>query len=368
MKLTDIKKAADVKAAEVEAARELAAQIKELEVHPLLKWDCARSVRDAYFCGIVFAAVSDEDNVVDDVERKVIDRIGRSLALSEDEVEEIVKSVTEVVKTAISGGGVDVFALLEESSNALRDKNVFQLFVAEYVKVCGAKEVVGTDDVRNQLTSYACAHTGIDLDLRFYKALCRCLVSPNEVKGVDLVALSEFLGDEVLRYLMLDSMGDVLDRLKTARKSLAAKDRSRKEKSRLARARNAFDAELSKIGEYYQDAASMPADWKDDIEGRLLPYESADIDWVATMDAFLHELQQVNPRRGMLLQRLAQKRRKLIWKLVGMLWVAEKTVRPAKIDNLLRVARSSLSTDGFIEKVQNFIQEGFEGVVELEEV
>lgn len=363
MKLTDIKRKADAKAAETEAAREQAEQIKVLEVHPLLKWDCARSVRDAYFCGIVFAAVSDEDNVVDDVERKVIDRIGRSLALSEGEIEEIVKTVTEVVKTAISGGGGDVFALLEESSNALRDKNVFQLFVAEYVKVCGAKEVVGTDDVRNQLTTYACAPAGADLDLRFYKALCRCLVPPNEVKGEDLVVLSEFLGDDVLRYLMLDSMGDVLDRLKTARKSLAAKDRSRKEKSRLTRTRNAFEAELSKIGEDYQDAASMPADWKVDIEGRLSPYESTDIDWVAVMNAFLQELHHVNPRRGMLLQRLTQKRRKLIWKLVGMLWVAGRKVHPDKIDNLLRAARSSL--DGYVEKVQNFIQAAFKGVVEL---
>lgn len=209
MRLTECKRKADANAAEVESARELAEQMKELEVHPLLKWNCARSVRDAYFCGIVFAAVSDEDNVVDDVEQKVIDRIGRSLALSEDEIGDIVKTVTELVKTAISEGGGDVFALLEESSTALREKNVFQLFVAEDVKVCGAKEVVGTDDVRTQLTSYACAPAGADLDLRFYKALCRCLMPSNEVKGEDLVVLSEFLGDEVLRYLMLDSMGDV---------------------------------------------------------------------------------------------------------------------------------------------------------------
>ena len=37
MKLTDIKKSADAKAAEVEAARKHAQQMRELEVHPLLK-------------------------------------------------------------------------------------------------------------------------------------------------------------------------------------------------------------------------------------------------------------------------------------------------------------------------------------------
>ena len=54
MKLSDIKKNADAKAAEVEAARKHAQLMAELDVYPLLKRGCARDVRDAYFCGVVF--------------------------------------------------------------------------------------------------------------------------------------------------------------------------------------------------------------------------------------------------------------------------------------------------------------------------
>ena len=74
MKLTDIKKNADAKAAEVEAAQKHAQLMAELDVHPLLKWGCDRCVRDAYFCGVVFAAMTD-DAEIDDKERKAIARI-----------------------------------------------------------------------------------------------------------------------------------------------------------------------------------------------------------------------------------------------------------------------------------------------------
>ena len=47
MKLTNIKKNADAKASEVEVARKYAQLMTELEVHPLLKWECARDVREA---------------------------------------------------------------------------------------------------------------------------------------------------------------------------------------------------------------------------------------------------------------------------------------------------------------------------------
>lgn len=84
MRLSECKRKADAKAAEVEAARKHAQLMAELDVHPLLKWGCDRSVRDAYFCGIVFAALAD-DVKVDADEHKEISRIGRSLELPDAE-------------------------------------------------------------------------------------------------------------------------------------------------------------------------------------------------------------------------------------------------------------------------------------------
>ena len=147
MKLTDIKKNADAKAAEVEAARKHAQQMKELEVHPLLKWECARDVRDAYFCGVVFAVLTD-DVEIDENERKTCERIGRSLEFSVKEIEDLILSVTKTVKAAVEAvdpetgaGGDEVFAVLEESAMSLADDKVFRMFLAEYVKVLWHEEV-----------------------------------------------------------------------------------------------------------------------------------------------------------------------------------------------------------------------------------
>ena len=366
MKLSDIKKNADAKAAEAKAAQERAQQMRELDVHPLLKWGCDRHVRDAYFCGVVFAAVSDDDNMVDKSERKTINRIGRSLALSERDIGEFGETVIETVKTAIAGGGGDVFAALEESAASLKDEKVFRLFVAEYMKVCGAKEVGESEDVRKQLVDYACTSAGFDFNSRLFNAFGRCLVAANEVAGYDLVVLADALGDDVVRYLMLDLVGDVADQLKSARRSLVAKARSKAEKTRLERVRKAFEEELKKIGEDYEDIPSTAAaEWKDDICERLRAYELADIDWAESMNGRLRALNRI-PRcsSSYVPMQVKLMRRKLIWKLVGMLWVAEKEIYPDSIDKLLSSARQ-LSAEGFREKIETFIGDAFDGVVEL---
>ena len=366
MRLTDIKKNADAKAAEVEAARKHARLMAELDVHPLIKWGCDRSVRDSYFYGIVFAAVSDDDNMVDKTERKAINRIGRSLALAEGDISEVVETVTETVKTAIAGSGGDVFAALEESAASLKDEKVFRLFVAEYMKVCGAKEIGESDDVRKQLTDYVCAPAGFDFNTRLFNAFGRCMAAADEIADSDLVVLADALGDDAVRYLMLDLVGDVADRLKSARRSLAAKARSKAEKARLERVRKTFEEELRKIGEDYKDVPSTAAaEWEDDICERLGAYELSDIDWAESMNVWLRALNRIPSCSSLYVPtQVKLMRRKLIWRLVGMLWVAEKEIYPDSVDGLLRAARQ-LSTDGFRTKTEAFIDDAFDGIVEL---
>jgi len=369
MKLTDIKKNAEAKAAEARAKQEAAQRLRELDVHPLLKWKCDRNVRDAYFSGIVFAALAN-DLKIDDVERKVIDRIAASLYLAVEERDEMVAAAQKTVKADARAAEenpseANPFSLLEASARELKGENVVRLFAAEYLKVCGAK-TLEVEDARAQLSESVFSQTDVAFEPKFFKALCGCVVAGCEVHNEDLVVVADSLGDDALRYLVLDSLGDVADRLSSARKSLAAKARKKKESARIDRVRAAFEAELDKIAEEYKDVASTPVDWQDDIEPRMAPFESSDIDWVDSVNRQLAAMSRI-PNCDYswdVGQREARMRRKIVWKLVAMIWVAEKVVDPQIIDGLLRSAKQQAS-ERYNEKLQTFIGDAFEGIVEL---
>lgn len=231
MKLSDIKKNADAKAAEVEAARKHAQLMAELDVHPLLKWGCARDVRDAYFFGVVFAALTD-DVEIDENERKACERIGRSLALSGDEIEELTSSVTKTVKAAVEtvdlatgAGGDEVFAVLEECAVSLADDKIFRMFLAEYVKVCGTKKF-DAKDVKEQLSVHVASKFGRDLnqfiDEGLFDALCRVVQSGRDFNRDDLLELSDWLGEDAMRYLMLDVFEDDVKPILDAHRTMLA--------------------------------------------------------------------------------------------------------------------------------------------------
>ena len=231
MKLSDIKKNADAKAAEVEAAREHAQLMAELDVHPLLKWGCARDVRDAYFCGVVFAALTD-DVEIDANERKACERIGRSLALPIKEIDELISSVSKTVKAAVEAvdpatgaGGDEVFAVLEECAVSLSDDKVLWMFLAEYVKVCGTKKF-DAKDVKDQLSSHVTSKIGRDLNQfigeDLFEALCRVLQSGRDFNRDDLLKLSDWLGEDVTRYLMLDVFEDDVKPILDAHRTMLA--------------------------------------------------------------------------------------------------------------------------------------------------
>lgn len=370
MKLTDIKKHADDKRNAEIAACEAARKLAELDVHPLVKAGSPRNVRDAYFCGVVFAALAD-DLDIDDEERKAINRIGISLQLTSEERTELVTSVKTTVCEAVKSGGGQVFGLLEECAQELKSEDDLRLFTAEYVRVSGVK-TLKVDDEKKQLTEHLVEHVyspvGIAFDSRFFNLICRCEMSGEKVQDGDLVSIADILGDDRLRYLVLDKLGDVQNRLTSMRKTLAARARSKKEMARLERVRGAFEAELLKISNDYKDVASMPDGWDDDFRERMAQYETSDIDWVSSVNSRLGALRRIPCCYSKLVgQRETLMRRKLVWKLVGMYWVAVEELdrlHLMKIDDLLQSARQ-LSTEGFNAKVESFIEEAFKGVVEL---
>ena len=231
MKLSDIKKDADAKAAEVEAARKHAQLMVELDVHPLLKWGSDRNVRDAYFCGVAFAALTD-DVEIDENERKAFERIGRSLVLSAEEVEELISGVSKTVKAAVEAvdpttgaGGDEVFAVLEECALSLADDKVFRMFLAEYVKVCGTKKF-DAKDVKEQLSAHVASKIGRDLkqfiDEGLFDALCRVVQSGRDFNRDDLLRLADWLGEDATRYLMLDVFEDDVKPILDAHRTMMA--------------------------------------------------------------------------------------------------------------------------------------------------
>lgn len=260
MKLSEIKKNADAKAAEEEAARKHVQLMKDLEVHPLLKWGCERDVRDAYFCGVVFAAMTD-DAQIDERERKAILRIGHSLEFSQEEIDEIVETVSRSVKNAIDAGGGDVFVLLEESAAALKDEKVYRLFVSEYVKVCAVKEF-DAKDVELQLQEHVATKLGRNINQFVFDPIEHAVVCGEQIVPSELLALSDWLGEETTRYFMLDRCGDVLGVIskerETVKKLKEKKEREEKEIATRDRMRAEFDAWLNGIADKYCDMKKIP--------------------------------------------------------------------------------------------------------------
>lgn len=71
--------------------------------HPLLVMGVSRCVRDAYLCGLAFAAYANDADI-SDVERRRLDLVGASLGMSEDDVGSIVGQVlsnSDALKLAI---------------------------------------------------------------------------------------------------------------------------------------------------------------------------------------------------------------------------------------------------------------------------
>ena len=278
MKLTDIKKNADAKAAEVEAARMHAQQMRELEVHPLLKWGCDRSVRDAYFCGVVFAALTD-DVKVDTHERKSLTRIGRSLALPDAEIEEAITAAAKVVRDSINAvnpetgeGGDKVFSLLEECADSLGDEKVFRLFVAEYVKVCATKgrNTEVEKDVNSQLTDHVCPRVGHRIDKKRYSEIWSLFDGGDVVRIGLLNGLASWIGDDAVRYYMRDVADvDVARLLQGERRRMSRIANEKAREKELCRLQKRFEDKLDEVAATYQDCSTITSDAVDEIADML---------------------------------------------------------------------------------------------------
>lgn len=105
----------------IAAAEKLAAR------HPVLNEGTDRNVRDAYFHGLVFAAVANDDRI-DDVERKWLGEVGESLGLNTDDIADPIRLLVALIDD-------DKMALIEECARQLSDVRVAEHFLNQFEAV-----------------------------------------------------------------------------------------------------------------------------------------------------------------------------------------------------------------------------------------
>lgn len=220
MSLFDIKKNADEKAAQELAERQRQELMRKLDVHPLVNLECGRDVRDSYFAGIVFASLTD-DETVDDVERKQLLRIANSLGLSEEDRELIITNACSAIAEMVKSAAQQVFDLLEEVAVALKEDAASKIFVAEFVKVCAVKKFE-VYLVKDTLAKYVVPQSGHKMEAVPFDALCRVVQSGRDFNRDDLLKLSDWLGEDATRYLMLDVFEDDVKPILDAHRTMLA--------------------------------------------------------------------------------------------------------------------------------------------------
>ena len=246
MSLLKNRKAEDQRKAEAEAKRREEEKMRELAKHPLVKRGCDRNVRDAYLHGIIVAALADGDvSEIDADERKVIDSIARSLIYSDVEVEEAINIVSSCE---------DMLTLLEECVRQLPDENAAKIFACDFARVWLAKGVDKADvkELREYLTEQFPQWSEFKIRPAIQESLMRVLGSAN-CADADLVKLADWLGDENLKYLVLDKLGDVEERILSVRKRMKEERERKAESERIQAVNQRFTEDLERIARKYQD-------------------------------------------------------------------------------------------------------------------
>ena len=360
MSLLKRKQEKDRKAAEEAARLAEEKKLQDLAVHPLAKGGCGRDVRDAYLQGLVFAAIADDDKT-DENERPLLVEIGTSLGMSGEEVEGTIKGV-------LSLDDDGKLALVEECVTAFKGNEVgVKLFYAQFIQIWTSHEH-DEKELSDYLRQFG-EWTGIVLPDKQKGAILKSVDNGN-ADGSSLVDLADWMGDDALKYFIVKRHGDVSEILADERKCRKAAEARRIEQARIESVRSEFAAVIDQMSEEHKLEASLHSGWEKYLSKNLAKFFGKDIDWVKECNLRLSELSRIPHCYSKLLCRGQERpRRKIVWKLVCMLYVHVcdhgGTFSVYIIDDLLRVA-TQLSTEGYYKRITDFIKRYFSSVVSLE--
>lgn len=128
--------------------KHLAAEKRLAARHTIVKMGCERNVRDAYFQGLVFAAVANDDQI-DESERVRLQELGEALELTPEDVAEAIQCLTGMDDDAKMG-------VIEECARQLTNVEVAECFLKEFSELWllggGKEDEFG--DFKSQLVNW----------------------------------------------------------------------------------------------------------------------------------------------------------------------------------------------------------------------
>ena len=161
--------------------------------HPILALDVDRNVRDAYFDGIIFSAVVDDEQV-DDSERAYLSKVALSLGIPNKEAEERIQNFLKLD----SDGKI---ACGEELAETLKGCAGADILLCEFslVWMSHGHDASELDEFRKRFAEW--------MDVRYDETFYALFDDVSEKVKTDpkaIYALRDYLDDKVIRYLFAD--------------------------------------------------------------------------------------------------------------------------------------------------------------------
>ena len=204
--------------------------------------------------------------------------VGSSLGIQVEEIDEAIASVS-----ALSDD--NKLALVEECVNAIKgDENGVKLFCAQFVQVWMSHDH-DEDELAEYLRQFA-EWGGVDLP----EATLNCLrkaIGENEETEEALYELSEWMGEESLKYFAVKRYGDVSQMLARIRKQKAEAEAKAHRSKRVNATMEKLDAAMNNVVKEFGSMASVSdcvlkriSDFVKGIDGNF-------IDWTFCVNAIL---------------------------------------------------------------------------------
>ena len=339
------------KAAEEAARRAKEKKLQDLAVHPLVKDGLNRDVRDAYLYGLVFAAIAD-DYKIDKNEKEALTDIAVSLCIPVADVNDAIGWVTSLPDDK-------KFALIDECIETIKGCEIgVKLFYSQFMLLLALHEhEAGELDECFRSLRFV-DKTGVAFPMAKRHAVLKVLEGEEGFDGA-MDALADWMGDDALKYFVVKKYGDVTDRL-TSERNRKKRKLERKKKELLKKAeRIKFATVIEQMSEAHKYEGSLRIGWDNELKECLSDLRADDIDWSEECKLRLAALDRIPHCYAKLLCSSQERpRRKIVWKLMCMLYVFGGTVRQNEIDDLLRSA-TQLSTEGYRKRIENFIVQHF---------
>ena len=337
------------KAAEEAARRAEEKKLRDMAVHPLVRAGLNRDERDAYLYGLVFAAIADDDKV-DKNEKEALTDIAVSLCIS-------VAEVNDAIGWVMSLPDDKKFALIDECIETIKGCEIgVKLFYSQFMLLWALHEHEAWE--LDKYLRLFVDKTGVAFPMAKRHAVLKILEGEEGVAGA-MDVLADWMGDDALKYFVVKKYGDVTDRL-TSERNCKKRKLERKKKELLKKAeRIKFATVIEQMSEAHKYEGSLRIGWDNELKESLSDLRADDIDWSEECKLRLAALDRIPHCYAKLLCSSQERpRRKIVWKLMCMLYVFGGTVRQNEIDDLLRSA-TQLSTEGYRKRIENFIVQHF---------